>query len=76
VRRLAVNVPSSESDLAAFTAAEFQSRIAHADTASPAMAASLILGGDAGHREFWRLLLLSVLLLMLVETILSNRTVP
>lgn len=76
VRRLAVNVPTDESDLAAFAPADFEARLKRADNATPLAAAGLLLGGDAGHREFWRLLLLAGLLLMLAETILGNRTVP
>lgn len=76
LRRLAANVPPEESDLAAFTPQEMQARLVRADTSSPSLATAVLLAGETGHREFWRLLLLAGLLLMLTETIIGNRTVP
>lgn len=75
-RRLAVNLPVAESDLAALTPHEFQTQMVRSETAPAASAAALFLGRDSDRRELWRVLLLAGLLLMFLETFLSNRTVP
>lgn len=76
LRRIAANLPPSESDLTAFTPMDMQNRLTRRDTPSTLSAASLWLNDENGHKELWRLLLLAGLLLMLTETIVGNRTVP
>ena len=76
IQRLAANFPLSESDLTAFTPAEFQRQIARTNSTSSAAQAGLFTDINDGRREIWRTLLLGGLLLMLVETIFGNRTAP
>jgi len=71
--RFAVNVPSSESDLTAMNAADAGGRVVHRDDAEGSRPAGLF-GSDRQRQEFWRLLLLSALVLLFAETLLSNRT--
>jgi hypothetical protein len=76
IRRFAANVPAAESDLSAYTPQEMQTRLTRAETSTTVSGAAMILGGNTGQRELWRMLLLAGLLLMLAETIVGNRTVP
>ena len=47
-------------------------KIVHQDTEGSRPAG--LFGGDRQRQEFWRLLLLSALLLLFAETLISNRT--
>lgn len=76
LQRHAANAPPLESDLAAFTPQEMQSRLVRAATNPAISPASLLAGNDDQHREWWRLLLCLGLLFMLIETMVGNRTVP
>jgi hypothetical protein len=70
--RFAVNVPSQESDLNALNVGDAGRKIVHQDTEGSRPAG--LFGGDRQRQEFWRLLLLSALLLLFAETLISNRT--
>lgn len=73
LRRFAANVAPAESDLAAVKADDVQKRLARLpDEGGPSLSASL-LGTERNQQEFWRVLLLGALLLLLVETFWSNR---
>jgi uncharacterized membrane protein len=74
LRRVAVNVPPQESDLAAFSANDFQQKLARVRERAPTVLAGQWLGGNRNHRELWRVLLLSVVILLLVEVVVANRT--
>jgi hypothetical protein len=73
LRRLAVNVPTAESDLVSWAAADFEHRIARAPEEPTTLRAGL-LGIGSNQRELWRVLLLSVLGLLIVELVVANRS--
>jgi hypothetical protein len=73
VRVLAVNTPQRESDLAAFTPGQFQQQLirtqaigsnGNSDPADP----------TDNERNFWRLLMFTGAIILVLETILANRT--
>jgi hypothetical protein len=74
VRRLAVNVPAGESDLAALAGTQFEQRLARSAEEKQASLAAGLFGPGSNQRELWRVLLLSALALLLVELWLANRT--
>jgi hypothetical protein len=74
LRRVAVNVPPLESDLAALRPAEFEQRLARLSETDRATLTARVLGADDHQREYWRALLLAVLALLIIETVVSNRT--
>ncbi len=74
LERIAVNLPLQESDLAAFRPLEFQQQIARLDQPAKTMPGLALLGTRAGEKEFWRLLLLGALGLLVAETLVANRT--
>jgi hypothetical protein len=74
LRRVAVNPPLAESDLAAFSPHDFTQQIVRADPpTSSSLAASLLAGAD-GRMELWRFCLLAALGLLFLELALANRT--
>jgi len=74
VRRWAVNVPASESDLAALRPEEFQQQLVRVPEAAANPLGVGLFGPSRNQREFWRVLLLGALVLLVGETILSNRS--
>lgn len=75
LRRLAMNAPVAESELALLAAADFQPQLARrAEPLHRAASAGLFGDPDRG-RELWRMLLLVALILMLVEPLVANRTI-
>lgn len=74
IRRVAANVPPLESDLAAWKAHEFEGRVARSTEAPTRSLVGNLLGNGRNQKEFWRVLLLGALLLLIVETLWSNRT--
>lgn len=74
LRRFAVNVPVSESDLAALRPAEFQQQIVRAPAEEASTLAAGLFGAARNQREFWRVLLLAALGLLFVETLIANRS--
>jgi Aerotolerance regulator N-terminal/von Willebrand factor type A domain len=73
IRRVAVNVPPQESDLAALSPNDFTQQLARVSEGQTTLAAGLF-GSNGNHRELWRVLLLAVAGLLLVELFLANRT--
>ena len=74
LHRFAVNVPASESDLAALRPADFQQQVLRAPDTGPDTLAAGLFGPVRNQKEFWRVLLLTALALLFVETIFSNRS--
>ena len=74
VRRLSANVPPLESDLAAWKGHEFEGRVVRSTEAPTGSLVGNLLGNGGNQKEFWRVLLLGALLLLIVETLWSNRT--
>lgn len=74
VQRLAVNVPPEESDLTSLAANDFQQDIARAPDTRPTTLAAGLFGSASNQKELWRVLLLTVLVLLFVELLVANRT--
>ena len=74
LRRLAVNVPTSESDLIAWRTGEFQQRINRVIEHETTGLGSGLFASSRNQREFWRVLLVAALVLLYVETLFSNRS--
>ena len=74
VTRFAVNVASSEADLAAQRPEEFQAQLRREPAVLNAGVGTALFGGSPGRQEFWRPLLLAALALLVLETLLSNRS--
>lgn len=75
LRRLAVNLPAAESDLAALSPTEFEQQLVRADAAANRSLAASLFGGSDGRHELWRLCLLVALFLLFLELTLANRTI-
>ena len=75
LRRLAVNLPVSESDLAALSPAEFEQQLVRVDAAANRSLAASLFGGADGRHELWRLCLLAAMALLFLELTLANRTI-
>ncbi len=74
VQRVAVNLPSEESDLSALTTNQFPQKIVRGpDAVQPVVAASLF-GQQNNQKEFWRVFLMAGLVLLVLELVLANRT--
>jgi hypothetical protein len=74
VRRIAVNVPTQESDLSALSANDFQQQIARVRQPANTTLAAGLFGSAGHHKELWRVLLLAVLVLLFLELLVANRT--
>jgi len=74
VCRWPVNVPVAESDLVAMTPAEFERQVARAEPTEKLSLAANWFGSRNDRQEFWRMLLLTGLILLLLEPFLANRT--
>lgn len=74
--QLAVNPPPSESALSGVTPLQLEQRLDRRDAGAGGVVSAGWLGGDPGRRELWRLLLLCAVGLLLVETVVANRTAP
>jgi hypothetical protein len=72
IRRLAVNLPAAESDLAAMPAREFEESVRRREAA--AQAGIFASGGGEGRKEYDGLMLAGLLGLLLAELALANRT--
>jgi hypothetical protein len=70
LRRVAVNLASSESDLRSFAPSELD--IPRSDDAPKSGLVSGVLGDN--HRELWRFLLVAALALVFLEPLLANRS--
>jgi hypothetical protein len=74
--RFAVHTPNAESDLTGITAKQVERRIVRRDPGSAEPPGPDLFGADSSRRELWRLLLLTAIILLLVETLVANRTAP
>lgn len=72
--RFSVNAASSEADLAALRPDEFQAQLRREPAIMSAGVGAALFGGSPGRQEFWRPLLLAALALLVLETLLSNRS--
>jgi hypothetical protein len=70
--RVTASVPKPESDLAAMTVEEFSKSITR--TSDPGLRGLTAAFSGDGSREFWRILLLIALGLLIAEFLLANRT--
>ena len=74
VRRIAVNVPAAESDLISFKPTEVQQQLVREEAKPESNLTAGLFGGDRQRKEYWRLLLLTALAVLLLETMVSNRS--
>jgi hypothetical protein len=74
VQRVAVNLPTEESDLAALTSVEFQRQLVRVPEQTRPTLAAEFFGIKSQHKEIWRILLLAVLGLLFAEVFVANRT--
>jgi hypothetical protein len=74
IQRLAVNIPSRESDLAAWRPLDWQQQLARSQAPLRTSASAILYDSRPGRKELWRLLLLAALGLLLLETIVANRS--
>jgi hypothetical protein len=74
LRKLALNVPAQESELAALTPAAVHQQIVRVQDARPATLVAGLLGSGSNQRELWRTLFAAVLVLLFAEMFLANRT--
>jgi len=72
--RIGVNVPVQESDLTSLSANDFDQQLARVqDTPQTTWTAGLF-GAGSNRRELWRVLLVTLLVLLLGEMLVANRT--
>jgi len=74
VRRLAINLPSQESDLEALAPVDFQQQMNRVLEPPKQTLAANLFTSSTSEREFWTALLAGALLLLLLEPIIANRT--
>ena len=73
--RLAANPPPIESDLAAWEPSAADGRLARRTDAESDLPPGWF-GNEPGRQEWWRILLAAALALLLIETVVANRTHP
>jgi hypothetical protein len=74
IRLLAVNPPQRESNLAGITPSEFQGQLVRSQaTPETGLMAGLFAPAD-GQTSLWRALLMAGALILVLETVLANRT--
>jgi hypothetical protein len=73
--RLAANPPPIESDLAALEPSAADGRLARLTDAESDLPPGWF-GNEPGRQEWWRILLAAALALLLIETVVANRTHP
>jgi hypothetical protein len=74
VRLLAVNTPRKESDLAAMNPQEFRQQLVRDPARPEGRWVADVLASDRREKELWRLFMLGAVVLLVLETTLSNRT--
>ena len=75
LRRFSVHGAASESDLVAVRPDGLQQQLVREAKSDAAGLVGALFGADQGRREFWRILLMGALVLLLVETLFSNRSI-
>jgi hypothetical protein len=73
--RLAANPPPLESDLAALEPAAAEGRLTRRTDAESDLPPGWF-GNEPGRQEWWRILLAAALALLLIETVVANRSTP
>jgi hypothetical protein len=73
--RLAANPPPIESDLAALEPSAAEGRLARRTDAESELPPGWF-GNEPGRQEWWRILLAAALALLLIETVVANRSTP
>jgi hypothetical protein len=73
--RLAANPPPIESDLAALEPSVAEGRLARRTDAESELPPGWF-GNEPGRQEWWRILLAAGLALLLIETVVANRSTP
>ena len=76
LHQVAFNPPPSESALSGATPLQVEQRMDRRDAVSGGAVMAGWLGADPGRREWWRVLLLCAAGLLLLETVVANRTAP
>jgi hypothetical protein len=74
IRRMAVNLPPQESNLETLRPADFQQQLVRIQDNPKETLAAGLFGARHNQREFWTVLLLAALVLLLVEPFVANRT--
>ena len=74
IRVLAVNPPRKESDLAAMEVQEFQQQLVHSPARPEGRWVASLVAPGSREKELWRLFMLGAAGLLVLETMLSNRT--
>jgi hypothetical protein len=74
IQRLAVNIPPRESDLAAWRPLDWQQQLVRGQAPQRTSPSAILYDSKPGRKELWRLLLLAALGLLLLETIVANRS--
>ncbi|HTG44670.1 MAG TPA: hypothetical protein VK633_09075, partial [Verrucomicrobiae bacterium] len=75
LRRIAVNLPSTESDLSFLPPADIEQQLVRqAEPTSTTLSASLF-GNSPQGKDLWRLLLGAALCFLIIEPLVANRTV-
>lgn len=75
-QRWAANIPAAESDLLAWRSAELAAQVNRVPPETGQSMTAGIFGTTRNQREFWRVLLGAALVLLFLETFLSNRSHP
>ena len=75
-QRWAANIPTAESDLLAWRSAELASQVKRVPPETGQSLTAGLFGSTRNQREFWRVLLGAALVLLFLETFLSNRSHP
>jgi hypothetical protein len=74
VRLLAVNPPQRESDLSAYTSSEVQQQLVRSQAMSSNGLAAGMYDPEGGGKALWRVLMTAAAVLLMLETVLANRT--
>ena len=74
LRRFAVNLPATESNLSSLTPVDLEQQLVRSAQPSQQTLSAGLFGDPTRGKELWRMLLLSALTLMLIEPILANKT--
>ncbi len=74
LRRIAVNVPTAESDLTFGAPAETEQQLVRREESEPTTLAAGLFGESQRGKELWRMLLMAALVFLVVEPIVANRT--
>ncbi|HEV7924304.1 MAG TPA: VWA domain-containing protein [Verrucomicrobiae bacterium] len=74
IRLLAVNTPQRESNLAGITESEFQGQLVRSQATPTTGTMAGLFGPADGQTNFWRALMMAGAVILVLETVLANRT--